>query len=141
MTWAEFLSSQTFGIILGSVLTAGFTLFVEWRKSVGEQKFHIREKREETYQMMLSTFQSLRNHYLNTKQFDIPDEIYANFEETSNLLKMYASSDIEKVYEKFLDEFEKKYRQGNNNEEVYESAMQCLNELSVIVRKELGIGD
>lgn len=56
MTWSEFFASQTFGVILGSLLTAGFTWFVEWRKSVAEQKFHIREKREETYQNILRTY-------------------------------------------------------------------------------------
>ena len=41
--WREFLSSQLLGVILGAILTGGFTWFIEWRKSVGEQKHHIRE--------------------------------------------------------------------------------------------------
>lgn len=53
MTWSEFLSSQLFGIILGALLTGGFTCFIEWRKSVTEQKLHLRAKREETYQRIL----------------------------------------------------------------------------------------
>lgn len=52
MTWAEFLSSQTFGIILGSLLTAGFTWFVEWRKSISDEKNHLQRKREELYVQM-----------------------------------------------------------------------------------------
>lgn len=47
-----FLESQLFGIIIGAILTAGFTLFVEWRKSVREQKVHLREKREKLYEQM-----------------------------------------------------------------------------------------
>ena len=49
MTWTEFLSSQTFGIILGAVLTAGFTWFIEWRKSIRDEKNHLQRKREESY--------------------------------------------------------------------------------------------
>ena len=49
MTWAQFFSSQIFGIILGAFLTAGFTWFVEWRKSIIANTNKLREKREEVY--------------------------------------------------------------------------------------------
>ncbi len=47
-----FLESQLFGIIVGAILTGGFTWFTEWRKSVREQKVHLREKREKLYEQM-----------------------------------------------------------------------------------------
>ena len=136
-TIKPFLESQLFGVIIGSILTGGFTWFIEWRKSIGEQRIRLKEKREETYTMMLKAFQSLRNHYLKTKEFNIPDEIYINFEEICIALKMYASSNIKSKFESFLDELEKDYRHKNNNGEAYEKAMQCMNELSTMVRKEL----
>ena len=46
------MNDTLIGIIVGAILTGGFTWFIEWRKSVGEQKVHLREKREELYEQM-----------------------------------------------------------------------------------------
>lgn len=135
------MNDTLIGVIIGAIISSGFTWFIEWRKAIAEQKIHLREKREGVYEMMLKTFQSLRNNYLTTKGFNIPDAIYANFEEISNLLKMYASSDTEKKYNAFMDDFEKDYRKGNNDGEAYEKAMQYMEELKAHVRQEIGIKD
>ena len=48
----EFFTSQIFGIILGAILTGGFTLIVDLIKSNREEKTYIKRKRESLYQKM-----------------------------------------------------------------------------------------
>lgn len=56
MTWTDFFSSQIFGIIVGALITTGFTWFLDWRKSVREQKFRSIEKRNEAYFAVFDVF-------------------------------------------------------------------------------------
>ena len=46
------MNDTLIGVIVGAILTGGFTWFVEWRKFVREQKVHLREKQEELYELM-----------------------------------------------------------------------------------------
>ena len=48
----EFLNSQLFGIILGAVLTGGFTFFIDCYKSKREERIYLKRKREVLYQKM-----------------------------------------------------------------------------------------
>ena len=52
MTLAEFFQSQLFGIILGSLLTGGFTLLCENIRFNRDEKNYLKRKRESLYQMM-----------------------------------------------------------------------------------------
>lgn len=52
MTWADFVSSQLFGIILGALLTGGFTWFIESQKASRDEKIYLKRKRESLYQKM-----------------------------------------------------------------------------------------
>jgi len=52
MTLAEFFQSQLFGIILGSLLTGGFTLLCENIRFNRDEKIYLKRKRESLYQMM-----------------------------------------------------------------------------------------
>lgn len=48
----EFLSSQLFGIILGAIITGGFTLLIDFHKSKREERIYLKRKREVLYQKM-----------------------------------------------------------------------------------------
>lgn len=48
----SFLKSQLFGIILGAILTGGFSWFIEWRKTSKDEQIYLKRKREALYQMM-----------------------------------------------------------------------------------------
>lgn len=48
----EFLNSQLFGIILGAILTGGFTLLIDCYKSKKEERIYLKRKREILYQKM-----------------------------------------------------------------------------------------
>lgn len=46
----EFLNSQLFGIILGAIITGGFTFFIDYYKSSREERIYLKRKREVLYQ-------------------------------------------------------------------------------------------
>ena len=48
----EFIHSQLFGIILGAILTGGFTWFCDWHRFKREEKIYLKRKREALYQKM-----------------------------------------------------------------------------------------
>ncbi len=56
MTWSDFFSSQTFGVIIGAVLTAGFTWFIEFLRARSDEKLYLKRKREEAYLSALEVF-------------------------------------------------------------------------------------
>ena len=48
----EFSTSQLFGIILGALLTGGFTFFIDCFKASREERIYLKRKREILYQKM-----------------------------------------------------------------------------------------
>ena len=120
--WREFLSSQLLGVILGAILTGGFTWFIEWRKSVGEQKHHIREKREETYLGMLKILYLLRNEALNPKNKEISQMRKNEIEEYYAPINVYASKQVKDLY----------------NKTAKQDAVDNIDEFIQLLRKELG---
>lgn len=93
-----FLESQLFGIIIGAILTAGFTLFVEWRKSVGEQIVHIRTKREETYQNILRTYYEIaqENHRKESDFLKNSPQLISKF---YPIINIYASNKVKSLFD------------------------------------------
>lgn len=145
MTWTEFLSSQTFGIILGSLLTAGFTWFVEWRKSAAEQKVHLREKREEVYLKVLDVLM-LNDKCYRRKQ--IKAQEYENYKKMYNklqsLMLIYASPTIYSRYYKLSNDIMETYariEKRQDREKMQENNADKIEKLANEIRKELGIRD
>ena len=48
----KFLDSQLFGVIIGAILTGGFTFLFDYMKSSREEKIYLKRKRESLYQKM-----------------------------------------------------------------------------------------
>ena len=144
MTWAEFLSSQTFGIILGSVLTAGFTLFVEWRKSVGEQTVHLREKREETYLRVIDVLTRHEKCYREKRVIEDEYEEYKKaFNDLQSYMMVYASPTIYKEYYKLCNDITDTYikiKKRKDRENMVETNAKKIEKFADKIRKELGIG-
>lgn len=68
MTLAEFFQSQLFGIILGGLLTGGFTLLSENIRFNREQKIYLKRKRESLYQMMYELVMRIEHDIRNNKK-------------------------------------------------------------------------
>ena len=82
MTWADFFSSQIFGIIVGALITTGFTWFLDWRKSVREQKFRSIEKRNEAYFAVFDVFFGLLDTDFNGVGEVYDEHIVGKYEKT-----------------------------------------------------------
>ena len=49
MSWNDFFSSQLFGVVIGALMTGGFTWLLDCLRYKRERKAHIQQKREELY--------------------------------------------------------------------------------------------
>jgi len=123
MTWSDFFASQTFGVIIGSLLTAGFTWFIEWRKAATEQKFHIREKREETYLKILSIYYTQRQEQ-NVPVKKIISQLPIMIEKIYPSINVWGSKKVKSIFDKVM-------KSKDNQEEL----------LIKTIREELGIKD
>ena len=118
----SFLESQLFGIILGAILTGGFTCFIEWRKSIGEQKRHLREKREDVYQNILEIYYQHGQEINLGKSQD--SSLSLLIETYYPAINMYASKKVKDIYNQAMHSKQNKEK-----------------ELINAIRNELGIED
>lgn len=68
----DFFQSQLFGIILGSLLTGGFTLLCENIKFNRDEKIYLKRKRESLYQMMYELVMRFEHDIRNGKKDIMP---------------------------------------------------------------------
>lgn len=133
---------EAFFIFLGSFLTGGFTWFIEWRKSVGEQKVHLREKREELYEQMYDfvmryekdarTYKSRK--YISEETRDIFNEIESK--------TIWATVNIrEKFYSLFGEIMESANSYKKHWEKTSDKNREKLLNFKEQIRKELGLKD
>ena len=138
----EFLQSQVFGIILGAILTAGFTWFIEWRKSAREDKNHLRDKREELYEQMYEfvmryekdarTYKS--NKYISEDTRDFYNEIEPQ--------TIWATVKIrEQFYTLFEDIMESAKSYKKHWEKTSDKNRKKILDFKEQIRKELGLKD
>lgn len=138
-----FLESQLFGIIVGAILTGGFTWFTEWRKSVGEQKVHLREKREETYLRVIDVLTRHEKCYREKRIIEDEYEEYKKaFNDLQSYMMVYASPTIYKEYYKLCNDIMDTYikiKKRKDRENMVETNAKKIEKFSDKIRKELGI--
>lgn len=138
-----FLESQLFGIIVGAILTGGFTWFTEWRKSVGEQKVHLREKREETYLRVIDVLTRHEKCYREKRVIEDEYEEYKKaFNDLQSYMMVYASPTIYKEYYKLCNDIMDTYikiKKRKDRENMVETNAKKIEKFADKIRKELGI--
>lgn len=138
-----FLESQLFGIIIGAILTGGFTWFIEWRKSVGEQKVHLREKREETYLRVIDVLTRHEKCYREKRVIEDEYEEYKKaFNDLQSYMMVYASPTIYKEYYKLCNDITDTYikiKKRKDRENMVETNAKKIEKFADKIRKELGI--
>lgn len=82
------------GVIVGSAISAGFTWFIEWRKSNSEEKTYLKRKKEEAYFSALSVLCDLASAKPDTP----PRELTIKIDKIEAQLRFYGKS---KIYEDF----------------------------------------
>lgn len=137
----EFFTSQIFGIILGAILTGGFTLIVDLIKSNREEKTYIKRKRESLYQKMYDfsmrfekDIRTKKNTIMSKGTKDLWNEIQIEsiFGKQSTMETFYD------LYEYLQENLEKS---ANNIIEVHIQNNQRILEFYSHIKKELGIKD
>lgn len=138
-----FLESQLFGIIVGAILTGGFTWFTEWHKSVGEQKVHLREKREETYLRVIDVLTRHEKCYREKRVIEDEYEEYKKaFNDLQSYMMVYASPTIYKEYYKLCNDITDTYikiKKRKDRENMVETNAKKIEKFADKIRKELSI--
>ena len=116
------MNDTLIGVIVGAILTGGVSWFTEWRKSVGEQKVHLREKREETYQSILRTYYEMaqENHRKEPDFLKNSPQLISKF---YPIINIYASNKVKSLFDSAA--------KGKGKEKILIEQM----------RKELGVKD
>ena len=143
MTWAQFFSSQIFGIILVAFLTAGFTWFVEWRKSIIANTNKLREKREEVYlkacDILMRLDKCYREKYVEQDEYE---EYKKLFNDLQSHMLVYASSEIYDEYYKLCEEIATLYagiKKKKQREKLQRINANKVEQFANKIRKELGV--
>ena len=141
MTLAEFFQSQLFGIILGGLLTGGFTLLSENIRFNREHKIYLKRKRESLYQMMYELVMRIEHDIRNNKK-DIlsksSKDLWNEIQNESIYGKQVTMNYFYKLCEKLDSSFEDETKEMldkhiENNTKILE--------FYAHIKKELGIKD
>lgn len=80
------------GVIVGSAISAGFTWFIEWRKSKSEERIRLKQEGEEAFHQIIQIFFS-------------KEDVFFKFFSIQPLLPKTASQHILDENKKILDNF------------------------------------
>ena len=129
------------GVIIGAILTAGFTWFIEYLRAKREEKLYVKRKREEVYVKLYDFLMRLE------KDIRIRKNTYMN-EETKNYynnLEMQTIWASNKVSDKFYDLCEALCQSANDYKKDVNKAHNKNNKKILAfkdyIRKELSIKD
>lgn len=141
MTWSDFFSSQLFGIILGALLTAGFTWFVDFLKSKRDRGLYIKQKREELY---INVCQVLMEHEKYRRSHEWPKKCKTMFNALQGQMLIYASKKIYDEYYVLDTEICNCYDTIRSQKQIEAKSNEMADKivkLATKMRKELGIKD
>ena len=137
----QFFSSQTFGVIIGAVLTAGFTWFIEYLRAKREEKLYIKRKREEVYVKLYDFLMRLEKDIRIRKNTYMSEET-KNYYNNLEMQTFWASN---KVSDKFYDLCEALCQSANDYKKDANKAHNKNNKKILAfkdyIRKELSIQD
>ena len=141
MTLSDFFSSQLFGIILGALLTGGFTGFLEWLQSKRSRGIYIKQKREELY---MAVCQVLMEHEKYRRSHEWPKKCKTMFNELQGKMLIYSSKKIYDEYYKLDEEICNCYDTICSQRKIAAKSNEIADKivkLATKMRKELGIKD
>ena len=137
----EFFTSQIFGIILGAILTGGFTLIVDLIKSNREEKTYIKRKRESLYQKMYD-FSMRFEKDIRTKKNTIMSKGTKDLWNEIQIESIFGKqSTMETFYDLYEDLQENLEKSANNIIEVHIQNNLRILEFYSHIKNELGIKD
>lgn len=119
------MSDALCGVIIGGIITAVFTWFLDYLKTKREEKTYIKRKSEAVYLKMLNVLLLHRQEICLNKK-EITEELTNKLNEYYPEINIYASKNLKEIYNTTIKNLKEK-----NEEKVLINA----------IRKELGIKD
>ncbi|MBP3316577.1 MAG: hypothetical protein J6L70_03195 [Alphaproteobacteria bacterium] len=139
MSWNDFFSSQLFGVIIGALMTGGFTWLLDCLRYKRERKAHIQQKREELY---IQACHVLMEHDKYCRDHEWPKKCKEMFNELQGKMLIYASKKIYKQYYALDTEICSVYAKMKSKKQREEMSNQIADKVEAFasaMRKELGI--
>lgn len=106
MLWNDFFSSQLFGVIIGALITGGFTWLLDCLRYKRECKAQIQQKHEETYLSVIRFFHSLLDVDFERMSKFLDNDVKKEYENVKAMVYMYASQAIRDLFPSYKDCFE-----------------------------------
>mgnify|MGYP006985821542 CR=1 FL=1 len=136
----EFLNSQLFGIILGAILTCGFTLLIDFYKSKREELIYLKRKREVLYQKMYDFSMRFEKDIRTKKCINMSKSTKDLWNEIQIESIFGKQSTMECFYDLYED-LQNNLELSSNILEVHKQNNGRILEFYSVIKQELGIKD
>lgn len=136
----EFLNSQLFGIILGAILTGGFTFLIDCYKSSREEHIYQKRKREVLYQKMYDFSMRFEKDIRTKKCVNMSKGTKDLWNEIQIESIFGKQSTMEYFYDLYED-LQNNLELSSNIIEVHKQNNGIILEFYSIIKNELGIRD
>ena len=137
--WHDFFSSQLFGVIIGAVITGGFTWLLDYFKGRRERKQYLIHKREELY---IKACAVLMEHDKYCRDHEWPDICKTMYNELQGPMLIYASKRLYDEYYKLDREICQSYDKIHSKGKIEAKSNEIADKVEKFAtkaRKELGI--
>lgn len=137
----SFLKSQLFGIILGAILTGGFSWFIEWRKTSKDEQIYLKRKREALYQKMYD-FSMRYEKDIRTRKDTWMSKETKDLWNTIQVESIFGSQKtMDWFYDLYAELQENFIKTPNNIKKVHNRNNKKIIEFYTHIKQELGIKD
>ena len=136
----EFFQSQLFGIILGSLLTSGFTLLCERIKASREDRIYLKRKRESLYQKMYD-FSMRFEKDIRTKKSTIMSKGTKDLWNEIQIESIFGRQATMECFYDLYEDLQNNLEKFPNILEVHKQNNGKILEFYALIKTELGIKD
>ncbi len=137
----KFLDSQLLGVIIGAILTGGFTFLFDYIKSSREEKIYLKRKREALYQKMYDFTMRYEKDIREKKSISLSKEVRDSWNEIQYESIFGRQKTMDYFYDLFYDLQQSLEENHNNIEKAHELNNNKILEFYAFIKKELGIKD
>ncbi len=137
----KFLDSQLLGVIIGAILTGGFTFLFDCIKSSREEKIYLKKKRESLYQKMYDFTMRYEKDIREKKSISLSKEVRDSWNKIQYESIFGRQETMDYFYDLFYDLQQSLEENNNNIEKAHELNNNRILEFYAFIKKELGIKD
>ncbi len=136
----KFLNSQMFGIILGAIITGGFTFFIDCYKSSREERIYLKRKREVLYQKMYD-FSMRFEKDIRTKKCINMSKSTKDLWNEIQLESIFGKQSTMECFYDLYEDLQNNLELSSNILEVHKQNNGRILEFYSVIKQELGIKD